>query len=43
MDVNVICLGVNGHDVGCDVGGSDTIDGGPAGLELSDYFHYVLD
>ena len=42
MDVNVTFFGVNGHDVGRDVVGGDTIDGGPAGLELRGYLHYVL-
>ena len=37
MDVDVTY-----HGFGGDVGGSDTIDGDSAGLELRYYLHYVL-
>ena len=43
MDVNVTFSGANGHGVGHDgVGGDTLVDGEPAGLVLCYYLHYVL-
>ena len=43
MDIIVTFIGVNGHGVGHGGVGGDTLgDGGPAGLVLCYYLHYVL-